>query len=664
MSDLLPPCAGACPVHTDIQGYLAAIARGDYLEAYRLIRANNPFPSVCAWVCPHPCEDACRRAGVDEPLSIRDLKRFAVEAAGPVHTEQYTEPGSGRKVAVVGAGPSGLTAAYDLARHGHQVVVYDRLPAPGGHFLTSLPDYRLPAEALRRDIEEIKAAGVEIHCGVEIGRDITLDRIRECSDAVILSTGLWAGRGLNLPGFDHPSVLKALDFLKAAKSPEKPPVGDRVIVIGGGDVALDAARTALRLGSGDVRVVCLEPREAMPARAWEIEDGEAEGVIIHDGCGPVELLLEKGVITGIKLRKVLSLFDREAKLNPVYEQGSLNTLQADTVVLSIGQVPDNFLLEGYLPETQTGKPPHGAAASRVRGVFICGEMADGPGPGISAIASGHRAAALVECYLKGADAPPEQDVKVIGPVPGQVADKIPRCERQKMPVLPPLERKKTFLPYELGLDEAAARKEAGRCLKCGQGASVVTEKCAACLNCLRLCPYGVPNVGEHAGISVEGCQACGVCAAVCPAGAVNLAGLDVKKFLSMLDALSSAKDVTVFACQGSCIDSPDLAGFDNDSALARVRLVEISTVGALRLEWLLKAFENGAAGVAVVACGAGQCRYAEGPVSPEGVISRARKLLQAAGIPPERLYYCRPGEDDDLVGLLRDFVLGMEEQKQ
>ncbi|MDD4334164.1 MAG: FAD-dependent oxidoreductase [Desulfotomaculaceae bacterium] len=657
MNNQLPPCAGACPVHTDVRGYLAAITRRDYLEAYRLIRANNPFPSVCAWVCQHPCEDACRRAEIDAPLSIRALKRFVVEAVGPV-LHLPTVPDSSRKITVVGAGPSGLTAAYDLARCGHQVVVYDRLAAPGGHLLTSLPAYRLPGEALRRDIESIKAAGLEIRCGLEVGRDINLDRIRECSDAVILSTGLWLGRGLNLPGFDHPEVLKALPFLQAANSSEKPAVGNRVIVIGGGDVALDAARTALRLGAAEVGVVCLEPREEMPAHTWEIEDGEAEGVIIHAGCGPVELLLENVVISGINARQVLSLFDREGKINPVYEPDSLVTLPVDTVILSIGQAPDNHLLEGFLPETHSSGPLPVAAASHVRGVFMCGEMADGPGSTISAIASGRRAAVLVERYLKGeVGAPYEPPLAVIGPLPGPVAEKIPRSERQEMPQVPPQERKKNFAPYEQGLDEASACLEAGRCLKCGLGATIITEKCAACLNCLRLCPYGVPEVGGHARISVEGCQACGVCAAVCPAGAINLACLDDKEFLRSLELFSINKDVVVFAGQGFCIDKAGQAAFDKDPALARVRLVEIPTADALRLEWLLKVFENGAAGVAVVACGAGRRRHAEGNATVEGVISRARNLLQAAGISPERLFFCRPGEDDDVSGLLKDFVL-------
>jgi NADPH-dependent glutamate synthase beta subunit-like oxidoreductase/coenzyme F420-reducing hydrogenase delta subunit len=659
LSELLPPCTGACPVHTDVQGYLAAIARRDYPEAYRLIRANNPFPSVCAWICPHPCEDACRRAIVDEPLAIRDLKRFAVEAAA-APLEHVPVRDSGKRVAVVGAGPSGLTVAYDLARLGHRVVVYDRLPSPGGHFLTSLPAYRLPAEVLQRDIDEILAAGVEIRSGVDVGRDISVEQIRNTSDAVIISTGLWAGRGLKLPGFDHPAVLKALPFLKAARAPAKPAVGGRVIVIGGGDVALDAARTALRLGAGEVRVVCLETRDQMPAHAWELADAEAEGIVITAGCGPVELLLENGVITGMNVRKVLSLYDLEGNLDPVYDPGCPVTLPADTVILSVGQKQENDLLAEYFPEMQNGGLPAGAAAAGAGGVFLCGEIIDGPGPAISAIASGHRAAALVGSYLEGTGAAPvEEEAPVIGPVPDRVAEKIPRSARRKMPVLPPQERIQNFSPYELGLDEAAARFEAGRCLKCGQGAAVIAEKCAACLSCLRLCPYGVPLVDEQASIAVEGCQACGVCAAVCPAGAINMVRLDNEGFLSSLSTLPAGKDVVLFACQGTCIDRPELADLDNEPALGRVWVVEIPTIGALRLEWLLKAFESGAAGVAVVACGAGSCRYAEGSVSPEGIVLRASNMLQSIGIPPERLLYCRPDAGEGLAGLLKDFVRGL-----
>ncbi|MEG3072175.1 MAG: FAD-dependent oxidoreductase [Peptococcaceae bacterium] len=661
MNDLLPPCTDACPVHTDVRGYLAAITRRDYLEAYRLIRANNPFPSVCAWVCQHPCEDSCRRAAIDAPLSIRGLKRFVVETVGPTfHFPKV--PDSGYKVAVVGAGPAGLTAAHELVRCGHQVVVFDRLAAPGGHLLTSLPPYRLPIMALQRDIEAIKAAGVEILCGQEVGKDISLDRIKESSHAVILSTGLWLGRGLNLPGFDHPDVIKALPFLRAVNSDKKPVVGNRVVVIGGGDVAMDTARTALRLGASEVRVVCLESREEMPASISEIEDGEEEGVIIQAGYGPVSLTLEKDVVNGIIVQKILSLNDREGRFDPVYEPNSQVAISANTVILSIGQVGDNRLLKQYLPESCCRGSLPEAIASHVKGIFICGEMADGPGSAISAISSGRRTAELVKRYLEGKDgipaAPPST---VVGPLPGGVAEKIPRLERQKMVLLPPEQRKKNFAPYEIGFDETAALLEAGRCLQCGQGATVNNEKCVACLNCFRLCPYDVPAVKDHAIISVEGCQACGVCAAVCPAGAISLTSLDNKEFLRLLKPFSANKDVALFACGGSGIDRLDQAGFDRDQVLARVRIIEVPTPGSLRLEWLLKVFENGAAGVVIVACeGAGWNRHAEGVNTIEGTILRARNLLQAVNIQPERLFYCRPGSHDELMDLLKNFVRHLE----
>lgn len=642
MIELLPPCTNACPVHTDVRGYLAAIARGDYTEAYRLIRANNPFPSVCAWVCSHPCEEACRRAVVDDPLSIKDLKRFAVEVAGSARIDFPRLPCSGKKVAVVGAGPSGLTAAYNLVRLGHQVVVYDRLHSPGGHFLTSLPTYRLPREALRRDVEEILAAGVEIRTGVDVGRDITVGHLKKENDAVIISTGLWVNRRLNLPGFDHPAVLSALPFLKAANSGEETGIGSRVVVIGGGDVAMDAARTALRLGALEVRVVCLESLEQMPAHTWEIEEAQAEGVTILPGYGPVEVLVEDSAITGLTVQKVKSVFDREGKFNPIYEPGSFETLLVDTVILCIGQLPDNSFLEGSFLETD----PRGCLAVDRRflttsadGVFACGELTSGPGSAIDAIASGRRVAAVVERYLKGEKiAPDEKEIQIIGPLPEEVAEKIPRIERKKMPLLPPEERSRSFQPFEMGLEEKAALCEAERCLKCGLGAAVNNEKCAACLNCRRVCPYGVPVIDKHASMPVEGCQVCGICAAVCPANAINIGVLDEEVILQALDSLFLNGNLAVFTCRTTCADSPSLEGLSTTPGFERMRVIEIPTVNALRLEWLLKAFESGASGVAVAVCGKDQCRYQGNRAVLEGVLSRARKLLSSIGIPPEQLY--------------------------
>ncbi|MFA4885163.1 MAG: FAD-dependent oxidoreductase [Desulfotomaculaceae bacterium] len=659
MSELLPPCTNACPVHTDVRGYLAAIARRDYNEAFRLISANNPFPSVCAWVCPHPCEEACRRAVVDAPIAIKDLKRFAVEMAGPGHGVFPHVPRSGKKVAVAGAGPAGLTAAYNLTRLGHKVVVFDRLPSPGGHFLTSLPTYRLPREALSRDIEKILAAGVEFRPGVDVGRDITVERLKKENDAVIISTGLWANRGLNLPGFDHPAVLSALAFLKAANAGEETGIGGRVVVIGGGDVAMDAARTAVRLGAPEVLVVCLESLEQMPAHVWEIEEARAEGVTILPGYGPVEVLTANNSITGLTVQKVNSVFDREGKFNPIYDPVSFKTVLADTVILCIGQMPDNSFLAGNFLATARG----GLAVDKrflttsADGIFACGELTFGSGPAIEAIASGYRAALAVEHYFNGEKiALDEQEAQIIGPLPEEIAAKIPRSERKKAPLLPPEERGRSFLPYELGLEEKAALSEADRCLKCGLGASVNNEKCAACLNCQRACPYKVPVVDGHASMPVESCQACGICAAVCPAQAIEIGVLDEEAILLKLDSLCLKGKVAVFTCRAACVDSPDLAELGETPDLKQTCIIEMPSAGMLRLEWLLKAFENGAAGVAVVVCGKDQCRCYGGFELLEGVIARAGELLSAAGIRPEQLYHRRLAGGESPVSLLREFA--------
>ncbi len=653
MTELLPPCTNACPVNTDVRGYLAAIARRDYGEAYRLIRVSNPFPSVCAWVCPHPCEDNCRRAVVDAPLSIRNLKRFAVEAVGANRQPVARAQATGKKVAVVGAGPGGLTAAYDLAQLGHQVVVYERNQSLGGHFLTSLPTYRLPREMLKKDVEEILAVGVEACTGIDVGRDVTISRLREEYDAVIIGVGLSESKGLPLPGFEHPRVLKALKFLHEANIGGKPDIGSSVIVIGGGDVAMDVARTAVRLGAVRVAVVSLEFRDKMPAHSWEIEEALAEGVSLMPGFGPVEILTEDGEITGLKTQKVKSIFDREGRVNPTYEPTTFQTIPCDTVILSIGQGTDNsFLCDSGLAVNGRGclAADRKYLSTNLSGVFTCGEVVTGPGPAIAAVASGHRAAILVNDYINGnKTAPGEKETETIGPLPEKVAERVPRRSRQEMPVLPADERKRNFRPYELGLDEDAAVREAGRCLNCGLGAQVIPEKCAACLTCQRVCPYDVPVVEGLAGMPVEGCQACGICAAFCPGNAITLENLNENSVKSAIESICDSQSLVVFADRGTSVDMKKISVLDN------VQVVSISTVRAMQLQWILSAFENGAAGVVVIGCKEGECRYSGGDELLKSLIDRAKNLLESIGLSPEKLYYCLPEEGTDPASLLAGF---------
>ncbi len=642
MTEYIPPCTNACPVNTDVRGYLAAIARRDYAEACRLISAHNPFPSVCAWVCPHPCEDNCRRAAVDSALSIRSLKRFAMETAGlPNHRETTTIKKTGKKVAIVGAGPGGLTAAHDLAGRGHTVVVYEKNNSPGGHFLTSLPVYRLPREALKRDIDRILAAGVEVRTGVVIGKDITIARLREQYDALIIGAGLSGSKSLSLPGFDHPGAIMALPFLRKANAGERQETGSDVLVIGGGDVAMDVARTAVRLGADRVKVICLELREQMPAHALEIEEALAEGVELINGYGPVEILNRDGQITDLKAQRAVSVFDREGGFSPAFLPGEYLTIPCDMVIQAVGQVSDNSFLNGSGLAVKPGGAiltDQDTMKTNLPGVFTCGEIVTGPGSAIAAVASGRRSAELVNCFLHGIQPSCPETSEVIGPLPEKVIKLIPVQGRRETPVIAPENRKSNFLPYELCFDEQTALHEAGRCLNCGLGARVDPQKCAACLTCLWVCPYQIPVVQGLAGMSLEECQACGVCAAFCPAGAVSVKNLGVDTVKEMLDAVSEKTGTVMFAGRDTYHDLIAGASPDKPPNLKTVTAIVLPTAGALRLQWILSAFENGAAKVIVMQDKTGG-RHPAGGERLIGLIERARRLLEAAGMPGANLSY-------------------------
>jgi len=650
-----------------VRGYLAAIAERDYQQAYELISADNPFPSVCAWICLHPCEESCRRGRIDAPVDIRGLKRFAVENAEIFsNNRRVSIQPTGKSVAVIGSGPAGLTAANDLTRLGHKVTIYDRHREPGGHFMASLPLFRLPRQVLRRDVEGIMAAGIDFVPETEVGRDVSIAQLKEANDAVIVSTGLWGGRKIDKPGFDHPDVLLALPFLEKANQGDNSGIGQKVAVIGGGNVAMDVARAAVRLGAAQVTVISLESREEMPASPWEIAETLAEGVKLCPGFGPSMVQINKEQITGLQLQQVEQVFDAEGRFNPVFSQDSYITIQVDSIILSIGQTPETGFLQGsslgtdlpgYL-NINKEMPESGAG-----GIFAAGEIVTGPGPAIAAVASGHRVAVNVHRYLSGETfVVPVEEIEPIGVLPDGVSGKVPPKERRSMPLLTPGERILNFLPYQAGLDEAAAQWEARRCLSCGLGASVNSEKCAGCLTCKRVCPYSAPDVGEYANVSPEKCLVCGICAAHCPAGAIIMGGAAENGNPDDIAgehgacygnaAMERDKDhvpaesgkTTVFVCRGVCGEMNYASLFDDVTLKEKVLLVEIPTAGALRLEWILSAFENMAAGVTIIGCATGKCRHPADSANCFGVFRRAQVMLEQLGISPEKLSYCQPDE--------------------
>ncbi|HHW44591.1 FAD-dependent oxidoreductase [Desulfofundulus thermobenzoicus] len=702
MSLLLPPCTAACPVYTDVRGYLAAIARGDYREAERLIRATNPFAAVCAWVCPHPCEERCRRGQVEEPLAVRALKRFALEKAGGRNGFSRPSPsghsGVSHKVAVVGAGPAGLTAAYDLATRGYLVTVFERWPEAGGHLYASLPTYRLPRHVVRQDVARIKAAGVEIRTGVEIGKDLGLSELKEKFDAVILAVGLSSSRCLNLPGFEHPQgVLPALPFLQGANLGRPHAVARRVIVIGGGDVAMDVARVALRLGAREVRVVCLEFREIMPAHSWEIQEALEEGVELWPGWGPVRVLLEGDRIQGLAVKGVVSVFDEKGRFNPRFDESRTAVVPGEMIIQAIGQCADLTCLDGSaVAVNERGQllVDGDRMTTSEPGIFACGEVATGPGPAVNAVASGHRAAAAVCAYLEGerisATRPP-----VIPDLPQWIRPQLPSLPRQEVPVLPVEERRSSFVPVESGFTQTRALREAERCLRCGLGAVVNTERCVACLTCRRVCPYGVPVVEGRASIGADACQGCGICATACPAGAIEITGLPAEKVNALLAGVAAAGDApgnvpgrvsggpdagNVADCHGpaaSGMESPAGAadpplavfvcqrahflglppGFTSlASGMGRAKVITLPTAGALDPVWLLRALEGGARGVAVITCGDEQCRHAGGAARVKGQLKRFRNLLSDLGYDPVCLQWHTLGVDGDPLAWLSAFA--------
>lgn len=480
--DLRAPCQAACPVGTNAGLYVSLIAEGRYNEALSVAAEPNPFPAICGRVCTAPCEDVCRRGEFDEPIAIRDLKRFATDHGTlirrkiSVPKKAYAEP-----VAIVGAGPTGLSAAYYLARRGYSVTVFDAMPVAGGMMAIGIPDYRLPRAELNRDIDAIRDLGVEFHFDTAVGRDISLEDLSQTFDAVLLAVGAQQSQRLGVPGEDMAGAIPATTFLKQFNlDPETRLEGD-VAVVGGGSTAMDAARSALRAGASRVHILYRRTRHEMPAQREEVRAALEEGIQLHELVAPIEMVGANGHVQAIHcLRMKLEEPDEKGRRRPVPIPGSDIEIAATTILVAIGEAPDPSFLP---PGTSVQVAPWGGLlinketlATGAPGVFAAGDVTYGPKSIIHAAAHGRKAAQSIHAYLRGWSPRdvmemPETEFETVSTLPpdGKITLDLRPTAREEMPLHTGDKDKAArdrSVEFALGFTEEQARREASRCLRC------------------------------------------------------------------------------------------------------------------------------------------------------------------------------------------------------
>ncbi len=485
-SKLTAPCVDACPIHLDIPKYVEHIKDAKFAEALHVIRERLPLPGTVGRICPRPCEKYCRRANLDEPISIKALKRFVAdhelsEAKEPQY--QITPSEKTGNVAVVGAGPAGISCAYHLALKGHQVTIFEKLPVAGGMMAVGIPKYSLPSDILANEIQAIQKMGVTIKTGVAFGEDITLDGLKaDGFDAVFLSVGLHGSRRLGVAGEDAQGVIPGIDFLRDVALGKAVRLGAKIVVVGGGNVAVDVARTIKRMGAGEVTMVCLETREEMPAWEHEINDMLEEGIPIINCFGPNRFLEKDGNVTGIEFKRCTCVFDEQCHFNPQYDENDLQTLAADTVILAIGQCAEpDFSRAQDIPLLTGGGLQADAVTFQtpLKWVFAGGDAVYGPQSVVEAAASGKKAAVGIDRFISHLPVEPDEDdnfdqffksVKIYDP--DEEIRKVESKKRLRPATLPPAERQSTFEEIEQSYSAPMAVAEAERCLRCYQVATI------------------------------------------------------------------------------------------------------------------------------------------------------------------------------------------------
>ena len=614
--ECLPPCRLACPAGCDARGYINLILAGRYDEALRLIMETVPLPATIGRICPHPCEDECRRYIVDEPVSICALKRFAADRCSPDKLPRKKRS-TGKRVAIIGSGPAGLSAAYFLSLEGHKATIFETRGKPGGMLRYGIPEYRLPKDVLDREIETITRLGVRIECGISVGKGNAIPELLSRGfNAVLIAVGAQLNRRMGIDGEELDGVFDGIDFLAGVASGKQPQLGRTVFVVGGGNTATDAARTALRLGAKDVSIVYRRSREEMPASAAEVMATEEEGVDLRFLTLPVKIARSNGRLEVTCSRMALGEPDASGRRKPIPIPGSEYQAACDSVIMAIGQIVDTSVLKGSgLEPTPKGRIGAGddTLETTREGVFSAGDCVTGPDIAISAIAAGRRAAYSIDTYMRTGRAstlpalfsPARRRKEEIEP--SEYAD-VEKMERVSAPVMPVKERVPGFSEVENVFEEDAALREAHRCLDCGceeindceiRDLSNICnvainrfgsprkqytvddrhphierdpDKCIKCARCIRVCldVQGIGALGYVGrgfdmqvappfGLPLQDtdCESCGQCITACPTGALT----EKPVLPRALSVLAEKTDTTCAQCGAGCRITVHTSGF-------------------------------------------------------------------------------------------------------
>ncbi len=506
------PCKTSCPAHIGVQGYIKLAAQGRYTDALELIKHENPFPAVCGRICPRLCESECTRGDIDDPVAVDEIKKFIAEQ--DMHAENRYVPKKrhdyGKKIAIVGAGPAGLSCAYYLAIDGYKVIVFEKQALPGGMLTLGIPAFRLEKNVVNAEIDILREMGVEIRCGVEVGKDVTLAELRQQGfEAFYIAIGAQASRKLNIPGEDAAGVYGGVDFVRRINLGETVRLKGKGIVIGGGNVAIDVARSAVRVGAESLNLYCLEGRQEMPALDEEIAEAEAEGIAVNNGWGPKRILTRDGQVTGVEFKKCVSVFDASGRFNPTYDENAIEVVKADFVLVAIGQAIDwGTLLEGSTAElnpNQTLRADSLTYQTSQPDIFAGGDVVSGPRFAIDAIAAGKQAAISIHRFVH-----PGQSLTIGRSQRHYVMlnkadldlDSYDRLPRQK-PLL--AHSVINFHDPRATFTEEQVKKETARCLGCG--ATVVDEAlCVGCGVCTTKCKFdaiSLVRVYDGAGVALD-----------------------------------------------------------------------------------------------------------------------------------------------------------------